>query len=303
MNTVSMTTTTKTNPTRLAMWGPLVYPAVDKDYGVSTIAEATYRYIHGEIDDPGRYQDLMEAIMDNNTKSGDSTTHEMKTSAYKKVVNLRYFGKTAIESFVAMEIAVRIAREDTPNVGFRRILRRTFLGLIALQQTVGPWVDTSNEMIYKYGVSDTSENIASACKFFPSLYTKVMMGDECIVSVAAVHKYTAKNSCEPLVDSILFDYIKMLFPSTSAIPYCDKPWLAHKFMAMKTRASVLEGDEIAHACKAGFFDFMRTIMYLGTNLSENVTEVENALIVKTNTMLPFLQASMNHAMRVSSYRL
>ena len=289
-----------------------MYPAVDKTRGVDTIAEATYRYVHGEIVDPGRYRALINDIMDKNTMSCD-TAHEMKMHAYEEVVNFRYFGKTAIESFVAIEIAVRIARQKSPSVGFRRVLHRTFLGLLALQETVGPWVDTSNEMIYRYGVSDTNANIASSCIFFASLYTKTMRGGGCIVSAAAVREYNVRNPGEPLVDSILFDYIKMLFPSTSTIPICDTQWLAHKFFAMQTRSqaiyyqSVFSGHEIAPidiTYNADFFRFVNTIMYLGTNLDEKLSATDRARIAKTDIfMLPFLQESMNHAMRMSSYRL
>jgi hypothetical protein len=297
---------------RVAMWGPILYPAVDKKRGVDTIAEATYRYVHGEITDPKRYQSLMNNIMDKTTLSR-TATHKMKMRAYAEVVNRRYFGKTAIESFVAMEIAVRIAQGECPKVGFRRLLHRTFLGLLALQETVGPWVDTSNEMIYRYGVSDTNANIASACIFFTSLYTKTMIRGEFIVTATVDREYTARHSDESLADSILFDYIKMLFPSTPAIPVCDTQWLAHKFSAMRIRSqaicyqSTLFGHEIAPIHVPNheeFFHFVNTITYLGTNLGEKLSEADMALIAETDIfMLPFLQASMNHAMRISSYRL
>ena len=300
------------NSPRVVMWGPLAYPPVDNKRGVDSIAEATYRYVHGEITDPKRYQSLMNNIMDKTTLSGNAT-HKMKMWAYNEVVNRRYFGKTAIESFVAMEIAVRIAQGKFPKVGFRRLLHRTFLGLLALQETVGPWVDTSNEMIYRYGVSDTNANIASACIFFTSLYTKTMVRGELVVSATTVREYTVRNPGEPLADSILFDYIKMLFPSTPTIPVCDTQWLAHKFSAMRIRSQAIcyQSTLFGHAITPihiphheEFFHFVNTITYLGTNLDQNLSEADRALIAKTDIfMLPFLQASMNHAMRISSYRL
>jgi hypothetical protein len=300
----------------LAMWGPLAYPPVDKTGVVATIAEATYRYIHGEITDPRRYQALMNLIMDRCDEKTKlcGATHEMKMQTYKEVVNFRYFGKTAIESFVATEIAVRIARGKNPSVGFRKILRRTFLGLMALHQTVGPWVDSSNDMIYMYGMSDTNANIASSCGFFPSCYTtSVSMDGGYTIGTAAVREYAPRNPDEPLTGSVLFDFIKILFPSTSTIPFCDTQWLAHKFFALQTRAqamyhqSVLLGAETAPidiTYNASFFDFVETIMYLGTNMEKNASETDKALIKATDVfMTRFLQSNMNHALRMSSYRM
>jgi hypothetical protein len=296
----------------VAMWGPLAYPAVDTVVGIGTIAEATYRFIHGEILDPKRYQQILNELMDRYDMSSEpcGVTHAMKFGTYKELVNKRFYGKTPIESFVAMEIAVRIANGKRPNVGFRRVLHRTFLGLLALHHVVGSWIDVSNEMIYKYGVSDTNANIASSCDFFTaSFYTKtISLHGEFVIDVAPVRAYTTKNFNQPIVGSILFDFIKILFPETSTVPRCDVRWMAHKFFAMQVRAQEIE----YHAMLLGkdvkivdikhhvtFFSFVDTIMYLGTNM-EHVSVAENACIVATDRfMIPFLRDSMNYALRLS----
>ena len=71
--------------------------------------------------------------------------------------------------------------------------------------------------------------------------------------------------------------------------------------------SMLMGGEIAPVditYTTDFFSFVEMIMYLGTNMEEELSEKQRALIVKTDLVVrPFLQDSMNHALRMSSYQL
>ena len=322
------------------MWGPLVYPKVDDVLGVTSIAEATYRFVHGEILDSNIYQTLLDNIIDECDETTKARGADEKMHVYKQLANQRFYGKTAIETFVAIEIAMTIATEYNPGVGFRKYLQRAFSGLLVLQQSVGPWIDVSNSLRYKYGISDTNSNLASACLWFgATFYTKtVSPSGEFVFNVAPTSEFVAKRPIGPLSDSILFDYIALLFPKTSATPVFDRIWMEYKFKAMQTRIdAVREADEmrLCGAYRYGTFGtytdafqstspgsmYMRfkqffsakehvdvyasatTIMYLGTNKTM-LSDTERMEIVETDAfIIPFVTDCMNHAHRVSSFRL
>ncbi|KAJ1477343.1 hypothetical protein T484DRAFT_3641512 [Baffinella frigidus] len=293
------------------------YPEIDKVIGITTIPEATYRFIHGEISDWREYKKIMDGIMDHQMGLLDAeyrqimdgiTNHHVdsldasrdlfyeKTRAYTKVANKRLYGKTPLEMFVSLEIAVDLAHADVPNVAFRNHLRRTFLGLLALQQAVGPWVDVSD------GASRGQHRQL----------------------VTPIKDFVAKRPTQPLTDSLLFDYIQLLFPETSAIPLVDVTRMRHKVVDMQKRINAIEEKLHPKMYQYGTFgtwfgsisdtaglhqnkkhvnveECMSTIIHSGTRENVLFYTKRREVDAVDAIMIPFVTMCMNHAQEVSGF--
>jgi len=310
------------------MWGPLIYPTVDAMLEITSIAEATYRYVHGEILDAKLYHAVLDSIMgkcEEMMQSRGASQHE-QNHVYRQLANERFHGKTAIETFVSIEIAITIANEKNPGVGFRKYMQRCFLGILALQQVVGPWIDVSNELAHKYGNSDTNANIASSCVWFNStFYTKtVAPSGEFLFYVTPPRKFVVKRPILPIAGSILFDYIKLLFPHTPTIPAFDRTWMEYKLNTTQKRMDAVRDRSSGYRygnfgtfseSLMGFKEFLyteehvnvyesiTTIMHLGTNKT-TLSETERMEIHEEDAvLLPFVTEYMNHELRLSTFRL
>lgn len=328
------------------MWGSDRYPAIDPVHGIVSVAEATYRFVHGEICDTETYQRVLVAVMDrceaklNLCAASDAKRMHM----YKKLANERLYGKTSIEMFVALEVAVTLAQADSPDIAFRRYLMLAFPGILALQQSVGPWVDTSDALLYKYGISDMGANVASSCMWFASnFYTKTAFRTgELVFVVAPVREFVSVRTNRSLVGSLLFDYIKLLFPMTSAIPLFNPLLVASKIREMQARVDTAHDLEmlrtrgvyqfgsygthmpvfrnkcyaaslVDEVVRSGQFNAtadhvdisacLTTIMHCGTNKAR-LSDMDVVEIDAVDCIvLPFVSRSMNHALRVSAFQL
>jgi hypothetical protein len=325
--------------------------------GVTTIAEATYRFIHGEITCWSKYKELMDKIMNQRMALLDAsdqcfaTKHNItfteasdrffanKTQAYTQMANERLYGKTPLEMFVALEIAVHLAHQDNPDVAVRNYIKRCFLGIRALHQAVGPWVDVSDEAASMYGRSDLGANIASSCMWFTSFYTKtVSTTGKFSFAIAPVHDFVAKRpSQEPLSDSVLFDYIHLLFPKTSRIPRVDATKLHCKVNDMQARINVMGNMDHHKIYRYGSYgswfgifesmspngstmrlnsarmdqilksnedninvlNCMSIIMHMGTNKAELQDSAKAEIALTDAVMVPFITKYMNYAASVS----
>ena len=293
------------------MWGPLVYPKVDDVIGVTNIAEATYRFVHGEILAPNRYHKLLDEIMDkcDETITARGASHDEKMYSYKQIANQRFYGKTAIETFIAIELAMTLATEYNPGVSFRKYLHRAFYGLLALHQSVGPWIDVSNLLRYHYGGSDTNANIASSCLWFDaSFYTKtVSPSGDFGYTVAPPREFVARRLMLPLTDSILFDYIALLFPMIPISPVFDRVWMEYKFSAMQTGIDAVRDMRFKKFLyekeHINVYTTMTTMMHFGTNKT-TLSDTKRMEIVEADAfMIPVVTYCMNHARRLSAFRL
>jgi hypothetical protein len=291
-----------TNP----MWGPIEYPVFKADVGINTIAEATYRFIHGEITDWIVYKKLMDKIMDRRMTQLDANDQrfadeyhltfteasdlffDKKTQIYTQMANERLYNKTPLEMFVSLEIAIQLAHRDNPDVAFRNYLKRCFLGLLALQQSVGPWIDVSDEASSKYGPSDLGANIASCCMWFPtSFYTKTISTDgKLSFAIAPVRKFVAKRPVQPLTDSLLFDYIQLLFPATSALPRVDAKRLRCKVDEIQARIYVVEQMHHHNPYRYGtygtWFGIFEAMSPNGSHMRMDTTRLGQLLNTKEN---------------------
>ena len=55
-----------------ALFGTARFVKIDPEIGIQTIPEATYRFIHGEINCWREYKNAMDSIMDNHMASLDA---------------------------------------------------------------------------------------------------------------------------------------------------------------------------------------------------------------------------------------
>ena len=110
----------------------------------------------------------MDSIMDKHLieLNADHADFDEKTRCYTIAANERLHGKTAIEMFICLEMAVDLARARNPNVAFRKYLHTALLGLLALQQAVGPWLDVSDII--------NVSHLASSCIWFPSFFNSTL---------------------------------------------------------------------------------------------------------------------------------
>lgn len=306
------------------MWGDEYYPMVDEVHGIMSIAEATYRFVHGEIRDTHDYQRILVSIMDicERTLNASGASEVKRTRAYKKLANERLYGKTSIEMFVALEIAVTLAQAENPDIALRKYLTLALPGLLALQQSVGPWVDTSDALMYKYGPSDMGSNIASSCMWFAAnFYTKSMTScGEFAFTVAPTRDFVAVRTTRSLVGSVLFDYVKLLFPATSEYPEFDAARMQYKIQEIQARIDMvyeLESRRIRGMYQFGSYGSvfysraeridvnacLTKIMHLGTNKAalSNFDVVQIAAV--DSVIIPFVSGHMNQALRVSTFRL
>jgi hypothetical protein len=348
--------------TIIPMFGPTEYTSFKKDVGVLSIAEATFRFIHGEITEWWRYKELMDKIMNRRMTQLDESDKRFaeeynltftetsdtffanKTMIYTQMANERLYNKTPIEMFVALETAIHLAHTENPDVAFRNHLKRCFLGLLALQQSCGPWIDVSDEASSKYGLSDLGANIASSCMWFPtSFYAKTVSTDGTLsFAIAPVREFVAKRErLQPLTDSVLFDYIQLLFPATSAIPRVDANRLRCKVDEIQARIYVVEQMHHHMTYRYGTYGTcfgifeamspngthmrlnaarleqrlldtkeninviacMSTILYCGTREAVLDTSAKAEIAAADAVMIPFVTIAMNKARSVSAFWL
>jgi hypothetical protein len=192
-----------------ALFGPSGgFVKVNPEIGIQTIPDATCRFLHGEISCWREYKNTMDNIMNAHMASldADHADFDEKTRCYMAAANSRLHGKSAIEMFVCLEVAVDLARARNPNVAFRKYLHTALLGLLALQQAVGPWLGVTSAS------GERSFTVAPIRAFQP-------------IGIPG----------KPLEQNILFDYIQLLFPSVSRTPASDSTHMRQKMYAMQKR--------------------------------------------------------------------
>ena len=207
-----------------AMWGPNPYTRVSDFDDVTTISDATHRFVHGEIEHAEQYQSIMENVM-NKIYTEECSKFEDDVGEIKRAcclrVNKRLFGKTPLEMFISIESLVLLAEEKTPEAAYRLSMKRTFEGIFALYQAVGKYIDTDDEN--EYGVPDVQTNIAGLCALFPvDVYDKTVASDGSLRFMISLRKtFVPRKQDTPLVSSTIFLFIQLLWPSVCSTPFMN----------------------------------------------------------------------------------
>ena len=211
-----------------AMWGPREYERCADLAGVESVAELSFRFAHGEID-ASTYQKLVHDVVKRlvasmETKKKLNNVHKKRLC--KAAVMKRHHGKAPLEALVSFESFMLLGEEDTPEAAYRLSLERIFQGINALHQAAGSFIDNSDDLTHKHGPSDFLANIAGRCAFFPiNMYTttKAENGDLSFTPKprGACGTFVPMSPGSPLVGSVVFDFIKLLFPGMSAVPNVD----------------------------------------------------------------------------------
>lgn len=211
------------------MWGPFTYKQADDIACVGSIAELTHRFVHGEIEDPQRYKELLaiavaRIVTSVSNKSGMSNSKKKRFC--QQWVNRRIYSKSPLDMFISIEAFMLLAQHKTPEAAFRYSLQRTFAGIFALYTTAGQYVDVSDDAMHKYGSADMLSNIAARCAHFPlKLYTKTVTPSGgfmfTVTPRGACGTVVVREKNARLVDSVLFDFIRLLWNKASVIPRSD----------------------------------------------------------------------------------
>ncbi|KAJ1467721.1 hypothetical protein T484DRAFT_1857901 [Baffinella frigidus] len=294
-------------------WGPPELTRADISRHRLTIPGLTFLYITGDIADASLYKDAMQGLI-----AG------MKGDTRMLVVasNNRLYGKTALQSLVALELSLLMTTNTYPEPLFRTHLIKTILGINALHGVCGKWIDTASNVLDDWGL-----NFAGNCMYLRSnFYTKTTNADGCVsYEVAPITKWTGKKSpgSTTPVNTPLFDYVKLLWPSFSASASADPVKMAAGLDAMQTRANAMHvvetaGLDIVVAAKGGggltelsMHNILKAIDTIDTadhfnartafsNLSYIGTEElfgyhKEAVAAADAVMIPWLERAMNDA--------
>jgi len=319
----------------IAKWGTVAYTVSADVTQIKSIASLTFRFIHGEIECE-QYKQLMDNLVNERTALlvAADASFAKREKAFSNMANKRLYGKTPLEMFVALELVVHLAHTDSPNVAFRTYLERTFMGIFALYQSVGRWVDVSDDCIDKHGPCDIRGNIAGLCNLFSTgFYTKVVApGGALSFTVTPRRIFEPVRPFAPLTNSRLFDFIKLLFPAASELPRLCRTSFQDKVDKIQTRLDLCyasrmtlrENDTrltMADAFSVSSLDsnhvnFLSSVMddlvgdegamdvmaaftimlHLGTSEEEELEDWEEQEIAITDAvMLPFVTTWMNRA--------
>jgi hypothetical protein len=226
-------------------WGPLKLSNTDLVSHHLTIPGLTFQYITHNIVDVETYKEGMEILVGAmRGQTSDSTwplpSHTGPYARMQKAVNKKLYGKTALQSLVAMELSLNMTSAKFPEVVFRTHLSRTMKGIEALHAVCGNWIDVSTD-------DDWGLNIAGNCTYFrANFYTKIISHDHLISYEAApIGVWTGKRTgVTSPANTPLFDFIKLLWPDTSIYATADPVKMIKALDKMQFRANKLHVTNI-----------------------------------------------------------
>jgi hypothetical protein len=212
-----------------AKWGTNPYARIDHIESVTTVAELTHRYAHGEVEDARQYLELLGVVVQKTVEEEGVRCKYNRFNTKRACmlrINKRLYGKTPLEMLISMESFVLLAQEDTPEAAYRLSLTRTFEGIFALYQAAGRYIDIDhNNSPYrdKYGTPDLQVNIAGLCAIFPvDVYDQTVTARGSLkFTINPRHTFVPREPCTPLVSSIVFNFIKFLWPKVPIEPELD----------------------------------------------------------------------------------
>ena len=217
-------------PRIVTMWGSNPFVRSDNLDSVSTVGELTYRYAHGEFE-AEQYQHLLDGVVQKIVKDETATHHNNAVKIRRACmlqINKRHYGKTPLEMLISFESFYRLAYQETPDAAYRLSLKRTFEGIFALHQAAGRYIDidyTNSPLRERYGTPDLEINIAGLCAFFPlDVYGQtVTAGGSIEFKIIPRGTFVPREPEAALTTSILFDFIKFLWPNVPTSPEMDPP--------------------------------------------------------------------------------
>ena len=233
------------------MWGPNPYAPIDQLENETTVAGLTHRYAHGEIQDARQYQDLLGVVVQKVVKD-ETARYNKNTVRIKRAcileINKRLYGKTPLEMLISFESFIRLAEEETPEAAYRLSLKRTFEGIFALYQAAGRYIDvdyTNSALGERYGTPDLEINITGLCAFFPlDMYDSTKAADGSLkFSIHPRGTFVQRDPTTPLISSIVFDFIKFLWPNVPTHPEMDPPSFT-RFLEVLQRRQDLSIDKV-----------------------------------------------------------
>ena len=272
---------------KFAPWGPLTISNSELVAHRLTIPGLTFLFISRVIEDVDTYKAEMKILMRNMRGSAAAVTFPEPSQVQpyarmQKAVNKKVYGKTALQCFIAMENALYMTRSAFPEVIFRTHLPRTMQGIDALHAVCGSWIDVDL-------VDDWGLNIAGCLTYFrANFYTKIVAETGCISYEAApvVEWIGKKDGLMTPVNNPLFDFIHLLWPTTSIYATADPVKMIQALDRMQFRENKLKNTD--HFNPRTAFSNLR---YIGTEVIEG--EQKKAVDDADSIMIPYLETIMN----------
>jgi hypothetical protein len=206
------------------MFGPVgVYVAAADLSKVCSIAEICYRFVHNEIEDVDQYKTLLVNEFTRLSRASTEGKRDRNTlRRLKTQVNMRLYGKTPVEMFISIEALMLLAQSPAPDAAYRLSLERTFMGIFALYEACGNFIDVSDDNTSQYKAADFGANIAWRCGVYPLSYTKTVAKSGELRYTSAPRgppgSFVKPRAGDPVTGVVVLDFIKLLWGGVSMTP-------------------------------------------------------------------------------------
>lgn len=207
-----------------SMFGPVgAYVAAADLSKVCSIAEICYRFVHNEIEAVDQYKTLLANEFARLSRASTKGKRDRNTlRRLKTQVNMRLYGKTPLEMFISIEALMLLGQSPAPDAAYRLSLERTFMGIFALYEACGNFIDVSCDLPDQCESADFRANIAWRCAVYPLTYTKTVAKSGELRYTSAPRgppgSYVKPRAGTPVTDVVVLDFIKLLWGGVSTTP-------------------------------------------------------------------------------------